>query len=325
MSHIVVVGPGALGILFSVRLSKAGQRVSIFDYRPDRAEYLNKFGLKLLEGQEEVWANPVVFVDPTEIDAPDFVMVLVKAHQTEGVVRELKAICSEQTLVVSLQNGIGAGEILKKAVDEKNIFLGTTTHGANKISWNQARHAGTGPTVLGPLMPQERLSERIDRFVQVLCDAGFETKAVCDIYPHLWKKLLINIAINPLTALTGLKNGMLLEHVQTLRLQEMVLKEAFTVLCASGVDLGMDLDGCMALVKQVCEATGENVSSMLQDRLNCRETEIDFMTGAVLNKAREIGIEAPINEMFTNLIRFNSKTKWQQFRKRLPEYPDNAL
>ena len=319
MSGITVIGPGALGILFAVKLFKEGRMVSLLDYRRDRAAYLNRAGLRLIEKREEIFARPPVTARPEDLESPEYVLVLVKAYQTEGILETLKRLCSEKTLLISLQNGIGAGEILARAVPSENIFLGTTTHGANKCSEGVARHAGAGPTVIGPYRSSSGVPGRLYEFSEILLQSGFVNETVRDIYPYLWRKVLVNVGINPLTALTGLRNGELLNFPQTIKLQEVAVKEAFKVIEASGMDLGMDLDECLSLVKTVCVKTGDNISSMLQDRLNGMETEIDFITGAVLKRAGQVGMDAPVNEMLTCLVSFNSRTKWRQFKGSPPD------
>ncbi len=314
MPSITIIGPGALGLLFAVKLARCGHGISILDYREKRAERLNRSGLKLEEEEEKLTERPLVTISPEELyPKPGYVMVLVKAYQTESILGPLEKIISEKTLVVSLQNGIGAGEILEKAVPAQNICLGTTTHGANLKSENTVRHAGTGPTVIGPFVPGTSVPENILSFAGILQEAGFETQTTGDIYPYLWRKLLVNIGINPLTALTGLKNGQLLEDASIRRIQEMAVSEAFEIIRLGGIDPGMDMDSCLEMVRNVCRKTAENRSSMLQDRINRRETEIEFITGAVLKKAREMGMQAPVNEVLTNLITHASRTNWEQF------------
>jgi len=314
MAAITIIGPGALGILFGVKLSKSGHNVSILDYRPERSEILNKKGLVLRKEEQQITARPLVTTDPLSVEPPDYVLVLVKAYQTKNILSSLSVIYTDKALVISLQNGIGAGDILAETVPPENICLGTTTHGANKISDNMAVHAGTGPTVIGPFLPCTKPSSRIAAFSEILNKSGFSTDTVPDIYPHLWRKLIINIGINPLTALTGLRNGMLLEHPETRKIQKIAVQEAYDILKASGIDLEMDLDSCMELVRTVCQKTKDNISSMLQDRINHSDTEIDFITGAIIKKAEKIGLNAPANQILNSLVKFNSDARWQQFR-----------
>ena len=313
MARFTVIGPGALGILFSVMLHDASQDVSVLDYREERAHFLNANGLRLLEKDRVIDAHPLVATKVEPLVPADFVLVLVKAHQTRSVIPVVRTLCSSETIVLSLQNGIGAADILGEAVPAENIFLGTTTHGANLVSPGVVRHAGSGPTVIGPHHPDSSSMHRLDELAEIFNKAGFNTSVVKDIYPYLWRKLLVNVGINPLTALTGLRNGALLDFPQTRRLQEMAVAEAFGIVKASDIDLGMDISEVLEMVREVCVKTGENISSMLQDRLNGRPTEIGFITGAVAEKALRLGMSAPVNEMLTQLVEFHSRAGWGQF------------
>ncbi len=314
MANITIIGPGALGILFSVKLTQAGCSISLLDHRKERAERLNSSGIRLLERETEIDAAPVVTSSTAALPCPDYVLVLVKAYQTESTLHAIREIISGDTLVISLQNGVGTGEILERAVPARNIFLGTTTHGANLVSEDTAVHAGAGPTVLGPYLSGSDIPDRIVDFSDLLRRAGFETEVAVDIYPHLWRKLLINIGINPLTSLTGLKNGQLLDYPQISRIQEMAVREAFKIISLSGIDLDMTDEACVDMVRQVCRKTSGNRSSMLQDRLHRRRTEIEFISGAVLKKANQLGIKAPVNQVLTSLINFEVETGWRQFQ-----------
>ncbi len=313
MPSFAVIGPGALGILFAVKLSRAGHSIFLLDYKEERAAHLNSSGLRVLEKDGQLSARPRVTVLPETIQPPpEFVLVLVKAYQTESILPALGKLISDETIVASLQNGIGAGEILEKVVPAKNLCLGTTTHGANIVSEDTVRHAGSGPTVIGPYSAGD-MPDKIHQLSRVFNEASFETMVTRDIYPELWKKLLVNIGINPLTALTGLRNGQILDHTEILQIQEMAVREAFEIVRLAGIDLNMDIDTCLETVRTVCRKTSKNRSSMLQDRINKRQTEIEFITGAILKIAGKLGMQAPVNEVLTNLVIFNSAERWDQF------------
>ncbi len=313
MPSFALIGPGALGILFAVKLFRAGHNIFLLDYKDERAAHLNSSGLRVLEKDGQLSARPRVTVLPETIQPPpEFVLVLVKAYQTESILPALGKLISDKTLVASLQNGIGAGEILEKVVPAQNLCLGTTTHGANLVSENTVRHAGSGPTVIGPYSAGD-IPDKIHELSRAFNEASLETTVTRDIYPELWKKLLVNIGINPLTALTGLRNGQILDHPEILQIQEMAVREAFEILRLAGIDLHMDLDTCLETVRTVCKKTSKNRSSMLQDRMNRRQTEIEFITGAILKIAGRLGMQAPVNEVLTNLVMFNSAERWDQF------------
>lgn len=314
---ITIIGPGALGTLFAAKLWTKNKQINLLDYKIERASSLSTYGIRLVADNAELIAFPQVTVDPTKLGKQEFVLVLVKAHQTKYILNPLKKLCSKDTLVISLQNGIGVGDILKSVVSSRNIVLGTTTHGANIGPDGIVKHAGTGITIIGKYEMSNAVDNRLNIFARILSDAGFETLVVEDIYPYLWKKLLVNVGINPLTAICGLKNGMLLDKREIKRIQEMAVREAYSILEAAGIDIGMTVEEVLEFVKEICIKTSDNISSMLQDRIKGVETEINFINGAILKEARMLGMAAPVNEILTNLVVFYSKTGWKSYNNEL--------
>ncbi|NPA95708.1 MAG: 2-dehydropantoate 2-reductase [Thermodesulfobacteria bacterium] len=307
-TKIAIIGPGSLGILFATRIWQQFQNVAILDYKKERAERLASKGLTLIEqGETEIRAFPMVSTEPRHIGEQDFVLVLVKAFQTEAIVDSLRSLCGPKTLVISLQNGIGAGDIIAKEVSDGNLALGVTMHGANKNDEGTAIHAGSGLTILGKYQPGPLRDDRLLQFARILETAGFQSEVVQDIYPFLWKKLLVNVGINPITAITGLKNGQILNYSHLLAIQEQAVREGFEVMLRLGKDIGMDFQQLLDFVRQVCKDTGDNISSMLQDRLRGGPTEIDFINGAVVRLARKAGLSVPVNETLCHLVEFYSE------------------
>jgi 2-dehydropantoate 2-reductase len=139
----------------------------------------------------------------------------------------------------------------------------------------------------------------------VFNQAGIETEVTSSIRDLVWDKLFINIGINALTALTGLKNGQLLDHPETLRLVEALVSEAVEVARKKGIFIK---ENPLEKVKAVAEATRQNRSSMGQDFDYKRRTEIDAINGAVVGEAEQLGISVPYNRMITDLIKVIEKT-----------------
>ena len=132
-----------------------------------------------------------------------------------------------------------------------------------------------------------------------------------DIYPHIWRKLLINVGINALTALSGLTNGNLLQYPESMRLQELAVGEAWELSRKKDIKTDLTRKEALELVRSVCKATAENKSSMLQDRIKCRSTEIDYINGAVIAMGKELGVATPVNEVLTLFVRLNSRLEWR--------------
>jgi len=312
LKNLTIIGPGAMGILFATKIWQGFPHVSLLHHDGVKAYQMTTGGVTLLEEQKGavLRAFPRVSANAREIGRQDVVIVLVKAFQTEQILKDLEMLCAPDTLVVTLQNGIGAGDILAKVVPAKNLALGVTMHGANKKAETTVVHAGDGETILGMFQRHISPTKRLKGLASLFKKGGFAVSVVEDIYPVLWKKLMVNVGINPLTVLSGLRNGQVLEYPELLAIQEKVVLEAFNVMKAHGIDIGMNFKEALGLVRKVCRDTSRNVSSMLQDRIKRRQTEIEFINGAVVRLAREIGMNVPVNETLCRWVQFFTKRNW---------------
>ena len=289
-----------MGLLFASRLKKlTTHEIFLLDYKKERAEYLNKHGIRV-EGLKGEFHVHVPTVTKEQVNfSPDFILIFVKAYSTKDVAYDLREIISEDSCVVTLQNGIGNIEILEDVL-KKKVHGGVTAEGATLISTGHVRHAGYGDTIIGPS------SEKLLKLKDVLNEAGFFTEVKDDIESFLWGKLLINVGINALTAITGLRNGMLVQIEETEILMQECLKEAMEVVKKK--KLKLPYDNPFQVTQQVCKKTAQNISSMLQDILAKRQTEIDFLNGAVVRESKKLGIDTPVNRALTFLVRAIQKT-----------------
>lgn len=309
-TRITVIGPGAMGCLLAAHLYRAGCPASLLDYREDRARKLAANGIHVESKQDSWHARPRVTADPAVLGHQDWIVFLVKAGQTAEAASRISSMIGPGTMGLTLQNGLGHERILAEVLPVDSIALGVTAQGATLLSDGCVRHAGAGLTVLGLAKaggPEDRLRVLVD----ILEASHWPCSLVQDIYPHVWKKLLVNVGINAVTALTGLRNGALLEHREALRLLEKAVEEAWRVSEAYRAGTGLSLDEALRTVTNVCAATSRNKSSMLQDRLKKRNTEIDYINGAIVRLGRELDIDTPINEALSLLVRLNTRLGWE--------------
>ena len=185
-----------------------------------------------------------------------------------------------------------------------HILAGTSANGASMIEPGKINHAGNGGTVIGEINGQ--ITDRIKNLKKML---DLEKLGPCEISDNvmglIWDKLLVNVGINPLTALTGFRNGELLEHKESVEILEKLVEEGIQVAKALGIKLKYTTaDHC----KDVCKATSQNISSMLADVMNKRRTEIMSINGAVVREGKRLGISTPYNEIMTNLILLKEKS-----------------
>jgi 2-dehydropantoate 2-reductase len=241
--------------------------------------------------------------DVTSVGKADLVIFFVKTYDTERAVSDSLVLEKEDTVFITLQNGLGNEEAICKKIDRKKVMLGVTGHGATLLRPGHVRHAGWGKTFVGEL--DHRITDRATRIAQMFCKAGIETEASPNIHDQVWGKLVVNAGINALTALTGFKNGQLLDYPETARLMERLVFEAAQVARRKGVHIEEDP---IEKVRKAAEATRENRSSMGQDFDHRRRTEIDAINGAVVREAQALGIPVPFNQAVTDLVKAIEKS-----------------
>lgn len=295
---IVVVGAGAMGSLFGGLLAHAGEEVWLVDLWQAHIEAIQSQGLLLEEPEGPLTLPLRATTDVASVGKADLVLLFVKAYDTERAVTQSLVLEKEDTLFLSLQNGLGNGELISQHVDPSRVLLGVTNHGATVLGPGRIRHAGRGKSYLGAL--QGGRTNRLEGIARVFCQAGLETELTDQIEELIWEKLLVNVGINALAALTGLKNGELLDYPETMRLMEAMVSEAVQVARAQGVAVPSDP---FPKVLEVARATAANRCSMGQDLDRRRRTEIDVINGAVVREASRLGIPVPYNEMITALVK----------------------
>lgn len=296
--RVVIVGAGAMGSLFGIFLHRAGIDVWLLDNNPELVAHLQQEGLRVegLSGNH-VAAIPVT-ASAAEIGGVDLIVIFVKSYDTARAIKEVRPLVHDHSVVLSLQNGIGNVEAIAEVVGKEKTLAGTTAHGATVLKPGHIRHAGTGETIIGELSGAS--TERLQQIVRLLAASGLKVQVTEDVIAVLWSKLLINVGINPLTALTGLSNGELLTHPELRTLMHRAVKEAHEVVLQKGIRLLYE--DPVQKVDSVCGATANNISSMLQDLRHGKKTEIDFINGAVVREGTLLGMDLPVNRALVDLV-----------------------
>lgn len=304
---IAIIGAGAMGCLYGAKLSAVpSNRVWLIDVWKEHIDAVNEAGLLMEENGELLRYNDLKGVRDAALAGPcDLAVVFVKSTLTGTAIRENKAVFGPDTIALTLQNGLGNVDLIRTEIGDKNIIAGTTAHGATMLGPGRMRHAGSGKTVIGELDGKQ--SGRLQSIARLFTEAGLETELSDNVLGLMWDKLMVNVGINALTGITGLHNGELLNHPELEELLEAAVTEAHAVANAKGIRL--NYDDPISHTKDVCKATAANKSSMLQDILNRKQTEIDMINGAVVREGTALGINAPVNLVLTNLIRFIQKSE----------------
>ncbi len=298
---IVIIGAGAMGGLFAARLAAAGEDVSVVDVWAEHVETIRTQGLILETGEGEVRTKPaaVTRVEDLAACAADLVIVFVKSGMTAAAARSAQTILGPVGRVLTLQNGLGNAEMIAEVFGADRVLAGTTAQGATLIGPGRIRHGGRGDTHIG------RLTGPVDDFCReaamILSRAGIPAIAEDAVQSLIWGKLVINVGINALTALLRFTNGQLNDHAETRELVKLAVAEAVQVAAAS--DVRLPYDNAVEKVLAVAAATAANRSSMLQDILRGRATEIDAINGALVREGVRLGVPTPVNATLTLLIK----------------------
>ncbi|HEY3367594.1 MAG TPA: 2-dehydropantoate 2-reductase [Symbiobacteriaceae bacterium] len=288
--RVGVLGAGALGTLFAYHLARHTSAEVWLLSRSRRPPFAE------VEGEGQISLRVVNRGN----EPVDLLLVLVKAYDTAEAVQWARGAIGPETLLLTLQNGLGNGEVLAAALGPDRVLAGTTALGAWSPAPGRVRRGGTGPTWIAPWQPSGPAARRAGEIAALLTGAGIPTEAAPDPQPLLWAKLAVNAGINPLTALLRVNNGELLVRPDARRLMAAATQEAAAVAAALGVVL---VEDPRVRVRAVAESTAANRSSMLQDVAAGRRTEIEAINGAVAERGRALGVPTPVNETLTALIR----------------------
>jgi len=299
---IVIMGAGAMGSLFGGHLARSEEEVWLVGNRKEKIDAILSVGLTIEKNEKTQIIRVNATSDVASVGKADLVIFFIKTYHTEKAVSDALVLQKEDTTFLTLQNGLGNEDVICKKVNRSNVMLGVTNHGATLIRPGYIRHAGWGKTYIGEL--DGKITDRAAHIAQIFSDVGIETKVSPHIHDLVWNKLLTNVGINALTALTGLKNGQLLDYPETLRLMEALVSEASEVARKKGIQIEKNP---IDKVKAIAEATRKNRSSMGQDFDYRRRTEIDAINGVVVREAERLGISAPYNQMITDLVKVIEK------------------
>lgn len=302
---ILIAGTGALAILFAGRLCAAGQPVCLLGSWPAGLKALRADGVRLVDANGLERRYPVrVASHPQDCRGVRYALVLRKAWQTDATAQQLAECLAEDGLALTLQNGLGNAEVLAARLGDARVAVGVTTTGATLLGPGLARAGGEGVISL-------QRHSRLGALQSALQRAGFALNVVDDAAGLLWGKLVINAAINPITALLRIPNGALLERLDAHHLMKALARETAAVAHALGVSLPFDDPAAEA--EAVARKTAANYSSMVQDMLRGAPTEIDAICGAVVRAAATCGMAAPLNDVMWRLVRASA---WPKARVR---------
>jgi 2-dehydropantoate 2-reductase len=295
---ILIVGCGAVGSLFAAHLARAGEaEIWAYDLWKEHADAIRTHGLKL-SGAAEFTAKFNATSDPRELPRCQFGIVATKAIHTKQAIAQAAHAFDDSSAVCSVQNGVGNEEILAEHV--KYVIRGTTFPAGHPIAPGHIGYDIKGDTWIGPFEPTRTPMARVEELAGLMTRSGMNTIALKDARGAQWTKLIFNASTNPVGALTLLHHGAATRFPPTGALFNDLIAEGEAVANALGIVLHGDP---RQLVQKGANAPGKHRASMLQDVLAKRQTEVDFMNGAIVKWGEQVQVPTPLNRAMWELIK----------------------
>lgn len=294
-----IAGAGAVGSYLGACLTRAGFPVTLLA-RGAQLEAIGRQGLRVLDAEGEWEAGPAVYGEAASIGPVDTVLLAVKAHSLPELAPHLAPLLGPETVVVSLQNGIpwwlfedmrlesvDPGGAISAAIERRRVVGGIVYFAAEMAAPSVVRHVEGNRLSLGE--PEGGRSERCREIARALTAGGLRCPVTARIREEIWVKLLGNITLNPISALTGATIAAILREPATRALVREMMQEAEALGEKLGIPLLIPIEQRMA----GAGAVGEHKTSMLQDLEARRPLELEALVGAPLELAARLGVAMP--------------------------------
>lgn len=292
--EVCVLGAGSLGSVIGGTLALAGHDVTLVTRNRAHVSAVRSDGLRLVDDRDRVRIDLAATTTPDELPVPDLVIVLVKSFDTTGAIERARDLIGPDTVVLTLQNGVGCEELIGDVVGLERVIAGRTFVGGSMIAPGVVEYGVLGRrTTLGEL--DGSLSPRLQRIGEAFIDAGVAVDLSTDIVAMMWEKLFVNVATGAWSALTGLPYGELSVHADVERMAIATVAEAIAVARALGI--GVTTTDPSVPWRRAWEGLPVGFkASMLQSVEKGSRTEVDVMHGAVCAGGRRAGVPTPIND-----------------------------
>ena len=300
--RIAIVGAGVIGTIFAYIFGKKHD-VTLVEVVKEKVDLYRKEGYTIImpDGKEVHVDDVNITNDPKEVGVVDLVQISVKGYATEAATKGALPMIGDDTMVLSVQNGL-VHDIIASVVGKEKVIAGITAHSGMPVKPNVIRYVGG----YGPLLIigkyDKKPNDRFNWIVEELKKTGEEIVVVDDIEPVIWKKLVANVACNPVAAITGMTSVEALACEDTKALIKMLAEEVVEVAKAKGIYFP-EMENIAEFVYEAFAGTKDNKVSMLQDVENKRRTEIDTLNGAIVKEGEKLGVDVKANKVITHLVR----------------------
>jgi 2-dehydropantoate 2-reductase len=301
--EIAIVGAGVLGSIFGSLFAGKGFKVTLIEVLEERVRLIEKEGLWMQwPDGERTHSRIAITSNVGMVGVKDLVIIAVKGYHTRSAIQSALPMIGENTIVLSVQNGLGNLEIIAETVGPERVVGGITAHSGMPVSMNEVRYVGgLGPLlVIGPFDGVSRPG--FEKMVQSFQGVGLDVHPTDNINNVIWKKLIANVSTNVVAALTGLTGGIAVTHEPSVKIIEALSQELAMVARAKGIDFP-ELDDPLGFSLKAFASTKNNRVSMLQDVEAGRLTEIGNLNEVIVSEGRRLNIPTPYNEAVSWLTR----------------------
>ena len=289
-----IIGAGSMGSLFAAYFTHAGIDSVIYERNAAIASSMQS-GL-IIEGVKGPALKIKISQDPSILENCTHFFFFVKSYNTDTALDDIAYIASQNSVIITLQNGLGNIEKIQRFFPEDRIVYGTISYGASKKDYRTIIPGGKGIIVIGG--SDTALVEAVHDLIK---QAGFNSAVTDNPHGALWHKAIINAAINPLGAILNMPNGKIIENQYSTTLMKQIVYESVDV--ANFIGINLRHDDMFQATKDVCRKTSNNICSMLQDIRSNNKTEIDSINGTIIETARKNNRSAPYNESVYLLVK----------------------
>ena len=294
---IAVLGAGAMGSLFSGYLSRKND-VTVVDVSEAMVNAIRENGIEIREKDgTSAFYHPNAVLSTEGIGHQDLVIVFVKSMFTIAALEANRNLIGPDTYLMTLQNGAGHESKLLKFADRRHVVIGSTQHNSSVVKPGCIFHGGSGKSSIGLL---DGGSDVLCPIAENLTNCNLECHTEENVQKQVWKKMFTNTAASSLTALFQMPLGFIYSSKSANWLMRQLCREAVEV--ANSLGLGFDLEEVTNDVETVCKNAPNGLTSIYADIRDGRRSEVDTISGSVVEAAHDQGISVPYHEMVVKCI-----------------------
>lgn len=308
IKRIVVLGAGAVGCFFGGMLARAGKEVLLIA-RDNHVQAINKSGLLMEFQSSQEYVAIEASSNMEDIAGADLILCCVKSPDTERVMREIKDLIKPDTLILSLQNGVDNAERISQVVPNHAIsavvYVATGMAGDGHV-----KHFGRGELIIGRVGGHENISAELEQICDLFLSAQIPCTVSNNIQRELWLKFLVNCSYNGISAIGQITYGEMAQQENTWKLIKDLTSEFLLVAHQEKIDIS--LAEAQMVNEQIAKTMANQRSSTAQDLMRRKPTEIDYLNGLIVRKAKQHGLNVPNHQAIYALVKMIEQKNHEQ-------------